>query len=347
MGVESITAIDLFCGAGGLSQGLKESGIKVVAGVDLDEACEYPFTANHDAIFLNKDVTEVTGAMLEAYWEPGSQRLLAGCAPCQPFSKHRRGADTTTEKQWPLLGEFARLVEETLPEFVTMENVPGMARTSIFEEFVGRLENSGYFVDFTVCYAPKYGLAQRRKRLVLVASRVGEISVPKGDLSPVEFRTVRDVLGALPTLVSGAQDPDDSLHIARKLSDTNIRRIRASVPGGDWRDWPEDLVLACHKKASGGSFKNVYGRMEWDQPAPTITTQPFNYGAGRFGHPDQDRPISLREAAVLQGFPKDYRFVKPGEKVRFAVIGRLIGNAVPPALGRVIGQAFQEIGESA
>lgn len=218
-----------------------------------------------------------------------------------------------------------------------MENVPRLISSPVFSEFTDLLESLGYSVSYKSCYCPRYGLAQNRRRLVLLASRIGEIEVPDGTFDEANFRTVRDVIGKLDPVEAGMAHPRDRLHVTRKLSDLNRARIRASRPGGTWHDWPDELLAECHKKASGASFRSVYSRMEWDKPSPTVTTQAHNFGTGRFGHPDQDRAITLREAAMLQGFPKKYAFVKPGSPVELTNLGRLIGNAVPPLLGQVIG----------
>jgi DNA (cytosine-5)-methyltransferase 1 len=151
---------------------------------------------------------------------------------------------------------------------------------------------------------------------------------------------VRGAIADLPPLHAGEKDAIDPLHAACSLSRTNLARIRASQPGGTWRDWPIKLLAGCHKRSSGATYPSVYGRMEWDKPAPTITTLCYGYGNGRFGHPDQDRAISLREAATLQTFPRNYRFEPDGQRIRFSVVGRLIGNAVPVRLGEVIGQSL-------
>lgn len=337
-----VSAVDLFCGAGGLSQGLSDAGVKVVCGVDLDPACEYPFESNIGAPFLLRDVAELTADSLEPLWVRGAARLLAGCAPCQPFSPYRRGVDTTAEDQWPLLDHFGRLVEQTLPELVTMENVPRIKSAQVFKDFTAGLIDLGYHVDWRTCHGPRFGLAQQRRRLVLLASRLGPITVPPGGVDEQSYRTVRDVIGRLPPIAAGEVHRSDTLHRARTLSELNLRRIAASKPGGTWRDWPEELRAPCHRKASGASFQSVYARMEWDAPAPTITTLAHNFGTGRFGHPEQDRPLSLREAALLQGFPPGYRLVKDGAPVRFDSLGRLIGNAVPPPLAAAVGTAVIE-----
>ena len=183
------------------------------------------------------------------------------------------------------------------------------------------------------------GIPQTRKRLVLLASRLN--GDPLGlDPTSASVATVRQAIEGLPAIGAGDVDPHDPLHAAASLSDRNLSRIRASVPGGTWRDWPSELQAACHQKNTGATYPAVYGRMEWDRPGPTMTTQCFGYGNGRFGHPSQDRAISLREAALLQTFPETYRFAPPNARVSFNRMGRLIGNAVPVRLGEVIAQSL-------
>lgn len=339
---QRIAVVDLFCGVGGLSRGLESAGLYVAAGIDLDGACRYPFERNITAPFVEMDVSEVTAAHLRPLWPASHRRMLAGCAPCQPFSPYRRGADTSAEAEWELLGSFGDLVSEVKPDFVTMENVTRIGNVQIFKDFVAGLVRDGYHVDYRNCHGPRYGLPQQRRRLVLLASLLGPIEVPRGNPDPVDFPTVREAIGHLPELAAGQADSEDSLHSARSLSAKNLQRIQASKPGGTWRDWDEELRSPCHQRATGASFQSVYARMEWDKPAPTITTLAHNYGAGRFGHPVQDRPISLREAAILQGFPEDFDFVPKGMKANFQTLGRLIGNAVPPPLGRAVGEAVSE-----
>jgi DNA (cytosine-5)-methyltransferase 1 len=221
--------------------------------------------------------------------------------------------------------------------------VTGIVTTAIFKSFIRTLLDNQYIVDYRPCYGTRYGLPQFRRRLVLVASRIGPVEVPSGSVEE-PATTVREAIGGMPEVRHGEADPDDPLHAARKLTDINLSRMKASQPGGTWEDWPSELRAPCHRKTSGGTFRSVYARMEWDKPSPTITTQAHNFGTGRFGHPEQDRAITLREAAILQGFPYDYRFVRPGGKVEFAPLGKLIGNAVPPPLGKAIGDVLVERG---
>ncbi|MER6755211.1 DNA cytosine methyltransferase [Micromonospora echinofusca] len=337
-----ISAVDLFCGVGGLSHGLQEAGIHVAAGVDLDRTCDYPYRRNVRAPFHQRDVRDLTVDELSAMWPAGAVRLLAGCAPCQPFSSYRRGVDTSNEAQWPLVDEVRRLVQGAMPEIVTMENVPRIGGTRIFGNFVEQLREYGYQVDFASCYCPAYGVPQRRRRLVLVASLLGDIAVPKGAVPPAGYTTVRQAIGSLPPIGNGETYSADPLHKSRTLTPLNLDRIKQSSPGGSWEEWPEELRAPCHRKASGATFRNVYARMKWDEPSPTITTLSYSFGAGRFGHPEQDRAMTLREAAILQSFPEDYEFVRPGESAQFAPLGRLIGNAVPPLLARAVGAAVVE-----
>jgi DNA (cytosine-5)-methyltransferase 1 len=336
-----IDAIDLFCGAGGLSYGLQEAGLSVRLGVDLDPRCDYPFTSNiRHAEFLLSDVGTATSQKLERYYRPKSKRLLAGCAPCQPFSTLRNGIKRETSDKWPLLNEFSRLAAELKPDFVTMENVPVLKTQQVFIDFTESLRANGFYVTYGVVDAAKYGVPQRRNRLVLLASRYGPIRLLSPEELQLSTRTVRDAIGRLPSLRAGETSKQDRLHKARALTEINMERIVASKPGGTWESWPDRLKLACHKKQSGSTFKSVYGRMEWDKPSSTITTQATNFGTGRFGHPTQDRALSLREMATLQSFPIDYKFVADDADVEFTPLGRLIGNAVPVNLGYAVGKSI-------
>jgi DNA (cytosine-5)-methyltransferase 1 len=219
---------------------------------------------------------------------------------------------------------------------VTMENVPQVERHPVFKEFLTNL--AGYEVTWKVVECSLAGVPQTRKRLVLLASRHGPINLRIPRLK--SMKTVRDAIGGLPPLRAGEADPRDALHVACRLSDLNLRRIKASTPGGTWRDWKPSLRATCHRKHTGDTYPSVYGRMEWDKPAPTITTQCFGYGTGRFGHPEQHRAITLREAAMLQTFPRNYAFVPKGGPVKFSQLGKLIGNAVPVRLGEIIAKSF-------
>lgn len=338
--MSNIRAIDLFCGTGGLSLGLQQAGIEVVAGIDLERRCKYPYEHNLNAQFIEASVVDVTAETLNELWGEGTLRLLAGCAPCQPFSSQRRGKDPSQDKNWRLLDEFGRLVRETHPDYVTMENVPLLARDAMFERFVQTLEGEGYSVDYGVLYGPDFGLPQKRRRLVLVGALAAEPKLPKPTHTPDEYVTVENAIGTLPRLASGEHDPQDPLHYARRLSPMNLKRAQHSRPGGTWQDWPMELRLPCQIRDVNASFGSFYGRMRSDEPSPTITTQPYNTGAGRFTHPSQDRGLTLREAAILQGFPKDFIFTGPDEKITLENVGRLIGNAVPPTFGKAVGKAI-------
>lgn len=313
----------------------------------MDPACRHPFEANHGAEFIEADIATVNGDELAKLYPKGAVRLLAGCAPCSPFSPFRHGEDTSADDSWGLLRHFGRLVEELRPELVTMENVPGLGSRAVFEDFVTELETLDYEVVWGSLYCPRYRVPQHRRRLVLLASSIGSVALPAAPIdTETEFKTVRDAIGSLPALKAGEADPRDPLHRARSVSEINLRRLRASRPGGTWHDWPTELRAPCHRRPSGSTFRNVYSRMSWDEPAPTITTQAFNFGTGRFGHPEQDRSLTLREAALLQTFPRRYEFAPPGEAVAPYTIGRLIGNAVPPRLAYYIGKELVRVSKA-
>lgn len=333
-----IDAIDLFCGAGGLTAGMKIAGIDVLAGYDIDPQCEYAYTTNNDASFIAEDVTNIAGADLQKWYRKGNFKLLAGCAPCQPFSTYNQGRDTRGDRKWPLLYAFSRLISEIQPDLVTMENVPDVTKHDVYHDFVENLRSQNYEIWSGRVDCVEYGLPQRRRRHVLLASKLGPIELipPTHKETPV---TVRDAIGCLPPIKHGGVDPHDPLHRSAKLSPLNLRRIRHSKQGGSWQDWPHSLISACHKRESGMTYKSVYGRMHWDTPSPTMTTLCFGFGNGRFGHPEQDRAISLREAAILQSFPQDYVFM-PEARLTHKAVGRMIGNAVPVRLGEVIGKSL-------
>jgi DNA (cytosine-5)-methyltransferase 1 len=248
----------------------------------------------------------------------------------------------SSDKRWHLLEQFRRIIDETLPELVTMENVPGLIKQDIFDNFVASLKNNGYSVSFDIANTAHYGLAQSRRRLVLLASRLGEIKILKPEELNIKKQTVKDAIKGLTKLNAGEIDTQDPLHQCSTLSPLNLKRIKQSKPGGTWNDWPEELRAECHRKESGKTYSGVYARMSWDKPAPTITTQYLGFGNGRFGHPEQDRGISLREGAIFQGFPRDYKFVAPNKEINKKTISRMIGNAVPVRLGEIIGLSIKK-----
>jgi DNA (cytosine-5)-methyltransferase 1 len=342
---DDVACVDLFCGAGGLTHGLIRAGVNVRAGVDFEEACRHPYESNHNGIeFHQADVAALDPSTVANWFGSAKVRVLAGCAPCQPFStyalRYQKKEKVEDDHRWTLLNHFGRLVRALLPDIVTMENVPTVTKHSVFGTFKGTLESLGYKVWIDVIDCAEYGLPQRRNRTVLLASLHGEIKLRAPVAS--EARTVEDVIKALPILRHGGTDKEDRLHTASRLSALNYERIQHSRPGGTWRDWPKRLVAKCHTKSTGKKYPAVYGRMKYDEPAPTLTTQFYGFGNGRFGHPTQARGISLREGALLQGFPPDYSFIRKDEPIQLKALGRMIGNAVPVDLGRVIGESIIE-----
>jgi DNA (cytosine-5)-methyltransferase 1 len=339
----SITAIDLFCGIGGMTHGLIKAGIPVYAGVDSDEQCRYAYVKNNRTLFINRDINDISGSTLKKLYPERGIKVLVGCAPCQPFSCYtQKNENRKKDARWKLLYSFTRLIKEVTPEIVSMENVPQIVKHKVFTDFVEDLESLGYDVSWEIVYCPDYGIPQARKRLVLFASKLGKIDlIPKTHASS-RYRTVRSTIEKLELINDGEVSYKDPLHRTASLSPINKKRIRQSKPGGTWKDWDEELKTPCHKKKSGQSYSTVYGRMSWDEPAPTITTQFFTYGTGRFGHPEQDRAISFREGALLQTFPKSYDFINPEEPFSKKKLGIHIGNAVPVRLGFVIGQSIKK-----
>lgn len=330
--------VDLFCGVGGLTKGLSNSGLNVTDGFDIDQTCEYTYSHNNESMFHCSNIREMTGNEIADCYAENVTRILVGCAPCQPFSTMRfkyKNANIEDEK-YDLLLEFARMIEYVHPVIVSMENVPQITKTNVYREFCDRLEALGYHINANVVFCPDYGISQTRRRFVLLASTLGEIEL----LAPTHDRnqvTINNFIRNLPVLSAGETDPNDPLHRCANLSDINLQRIEASIPGGTWLDWPEDLRCDCHRRETGKTYGSVYGRLRWNQIGPTITTQFYNYGTGRHGHPEQNRALSLREGALLQTFPQDYCFIDPDAPFVFSDIARHIGNAVPVRLGEIIG----------
>lgn len=332
--------IDVFCGAGGLTHWFYLEGFRVVKGINDDEACRYPFEENNDATFDRQCVTQVDGKEINKDFVEGEQRILVGCTPCQPLAKSSKSKN---DPRWSLLREFSRLIKESLPNVVSMENVPCLPKFKnerVFEGILSILKDCGYCVDWSILFCSDFGVPQSRSRLVLLASLHGqppslEKTPPKG-----QFKTVRDAIGHLPRISSGEICSTAPLHRSIKLSGKNLDRIQASVEGGTWHDLPEHLVTDCHGWNTGQSYTSIYGRMNWDELSPTLTTQFTGFGNGRFGHPEQDRAISLKEGAILQTIPRNYQFAPSEATLTIKSLGRLIGNAVPVKLGRAIAKAI-------
>jgi DNA (cytosine-5)-methyltransferase 1 len=339
-----IDVVDLFCGIGGLSYGMKLKGFQIKGGFDIDATCRYAYEYNNQAPFFYCDIKDVVGKNVKKLYANGALRILAGCAPCQPFSSYAFKNKEKDANKYDLLYEFGRLVREIKPDIVTMENVPSIKSfklKNVLGDFVALLEQEGYSVSVDIVYCPQYGIPQTRRRLVLLASLLGPIKLIEPLIKDEkEYRTVRDTIGNLPPIAAGEVCKTDSFHRASRLSPKNLLRIQATSEGGSWKEWPDALKLECHKKKSGRSFGSVYGRMVWNMPSPTITTQCMGLGNGRFGHPSQNRAITPREAALLQTFPLSYKFFEDEKAISIIKASRYVGNAVPPVLGEVIAESI-------
>jgi DNA (cytosine-5)-methyltransferase 1 len=333
------TVVDLFCGIGGLAHGFVQEGFNVSAGIDVDDTCKYAFESNNNSRFVQRNVELLTSSELVQIFGQSRRRILVGCAPCQPFSKYT--VAQSEDRKWHLLRSFLRLIIQLRPEIVSMENVPELEKHVIFHDFVEMLEEHGYNVTECIVDTWRYGVPQTRRRLVLFASRLGRISMLRPTHDGRRQKTVRSVIGHLEEIAAGETSESDPLHCARSLTELNLRRIRSTPEGGDWRDWHPSLRLKCHKKASGKRYEAIYGRMSWDRLAPTLTTHCCGIGNGRFGHPEQDRGISLREAALLQSFPRYYQLVDPALPIFSKRISKHLGNAVPVRLGRIIARSIR------
>jgi len=340
--------VDLFCGIGGLSHGFVKENFSVRAGIDFDETCRYAFEKNNNSKFLHRDIKEFESKDLDLLYSPRKRKILVGCAPCQPFSIYNRKSSNSNnrpEDKWKLLYSFSDLIDQSEPDIISMENVPLLAtfdKGKVFNDFIKRLEAKGYLVSWSIVNAQDYGVAQRRKRLILFGSKLGKkIDLIEPTVKDGDYVTVKKIIGHLPPISDGMADKNDPLHYSKKLNDLNKKRIKATPEGGSWKDWDESLWLECHKKESGKNFKSVYGRMKWNEVAPTMTTYCIGISNGRFGHPEQDRAISLREAALIQSFPENYDFLDPNVEFSSPVLARQIGNAVPVGLGVAVARSIK------
>ncbi len=342
-------AVDFFCGAGGLTRGLLNADINVVLGVDADARCRESYeNNNHPARFLTADIRELEFDRVREIIgnTPQSELLLAGCSPCQPFSKQRK-SDSKTVVDGTLLGRFAQFVEEFQPDQVFIENVPGIVKVpgfSTYRRFLNLLDDYGYSYTGGTVDAKYYGVPQTRRRFVLVAMRGVDASLPERThgtkLQPTA--TVKEAIRHFPRIRAGQEHQDLPNHVAAAVSELNMERLRHTPKnGGDRRSWPETLCLDCHKKDYNG-HSDVYGRMWWNRPAPALTGRCHSLSNGRYGHPSQNRAISLREAAALQSFDDDYVFYGSNKHIALQ-----IGNAVPVKLAEAIARHILSLREAA
>lgn len=331
----TVVGIDVFCGAGGMSRGLQRAGIRVVCGVDNDPTVVKTYKANIHRRVLCRDIKTVTAPQLRRLVPKTARLVLSVCAPCQPFSKIRKTRKRSPDRH--LLLEVGRLVRSLRPDGLIVENVPQISRSSskgVLGQFLRVLRSAGYSWTVDVLDAKHYGVPQTRARMVVLAVRGRNRKIHAPRPNKGAFRTVEDAIRGLPPVRAGRKSAYHPLHFAAALSDTNLERMRVTpIDGGDSRKWPKHLRLPCHVRSDG--FYDVYGRMHWKRPAPTLTTRCISLSNGRFGHPTQRRAITLLEAALLQTFPRTYRFAgNQGE------VARQIGNAVPVRLARALGASL-------
>jgi len=326
---ERLTAIDVFSGCGGLTRGLLDAGFDVLAGIEICPIARLAYSLNYPRICLFEDVrgVGVHEIMKKFSLAKGQLSLLAGCPPCQGFSRLRtlNNDSPVRDARNNLIFNFVRLAEELLPKTIMLENVPGLLTNWRLAEAKRRLRAAGYNCVAGVLNAATFGVPQRRKRMILLASRVGPIILPNGN---AKFKTVRDAIGDIPS-------PQNSRRWLHKLFATHsaeVSRRIASVPhdGGSRSAWGADNQLKCHRKKKVG-FRDIYGRMSWDKVSPTITRYCTNPSKGRFLHPVQNRALTVYEAALLQSFPRSYRFPRNASGPQIA---SLIGEALPPAFAK-------------
>jgi DNA (cytosine-5)-methyltransferase 1 len=332
-----MNVVDFFCGCGGTSQGFRQAGMNIALGIDIDPIAGKTFQANFpEASFVLGDIREISAVKLRAHLPPRPW-LFSGCAPCQPFSA-QNNTRSSRDRRRSLLGEFARFVLKWRPEYVFVENVPGLQRVGgggPLGRFRRLIRDAGYQDDLKILPALWFGVPQRRERLVLVAAKGRSVSLPEATHGPrgLPYATVRAWISGLPSLRAGGRDSADPVHAASALSKTNTRRILATPEGKGREAWPKELWLKCHREHYGHT--DVYGRLAWDKPSAGLTTRCNSFSNGRFGHPVEPRALSAREAACLQTFPRSFQFFGNLESM-----ARQIGNAVPPLMAQRVGEAI-------
>ena len=344
--LSKLKAVDFFCSGGGMSHGMQDAGIKILAGIDYDNTCKETYEANiKGAKFILADVFEYKEQDLEKdlkLKKNDDDLVLIGCSPCQFWSIINTDK-TKSAKSKSLLIEFRRFVEYFNPGYVVVENVPGVLRRkdeSGLEDFVSWLEKHSYVVHHKVHNVMHYGVPQSRKRLTLIANRINDIEI-KPEESKKKIKTVYDAIGShngFKNVEAGNKDDSEFMHTVAGLKPINLERLKKTKKDGGSRvsyAHDENLAPECHKNDTV-NFKDTYGRMWWDRPSPTITTKFFSISNGRFAHPEENRAISIREGAVLQSFPKDYKI----KATSIANAARMIGNAVPPKYATAIGKAI-------
>lgn len=338
------TAIDLFCGAGGLSLGLRWAGFNVVAGVELDAATCATYRANHPStVLLTKDVRDISGKEILNATGLQSVDLLAGCPPCQGFSKLTDKYKRHDPRN-DLVLEMARLVEELQPQTVMMENVPGLATrgASLLETFLDRLRRAGYVTNSKVLQLADFGVPQSRRRLVVLAGKRLSVPMParthswRGNDDKLRpWLTLRDAIKRTgrPVTLSRALNTGGprthEWHVVRDLKPLSLERYKALRAGNNRGALPRRLRPECHKD-DDSAFRNAYARMTWNQTPPTMTSGCTTPCKGRFGHPSRNNTISVKEAALIQTFPRSYRL----ETDRMDLACSLVGNALPPKFAR-------------
>lgn len=335
-----IGVVDFFCGCGGTSAGLQRSGMRIDLGVDFDREAAATFRSNFpDADFVRADVRALSPErLMERLPAKNGLRLLSACAPCQPFSSLRRRISDKPRNRTLLL-DLVPLLDTIDPDLILIENVPGLQAVkghSTWRRFTKHLETVGFNPRWSVVNCQDFGVPQRRKRLILLGSRLGHVNfpTPTHGLGRAPLSTVGDWIDDLPALAAGEVHPQISNHRAGALGALSLERIRSTPEGGGRLDWPPELELKCHSEHRG--HQDVYGRLRSDGLAPVLTTKCTSLSNGRFGHPSQDRAISVREAADLQTFPRTFEFVGGLRSTT-----RQVGNAVPVLLAEQLGAALQ------
>lgn len=345
--LQMIDTVDFFCGGGGMTYGLRQAGINVLAGIDIDKSCKKTYIENNPlSKFLELDIATAEPKELQKHIKIRRRQrnlMFVGCTPCQFWTLLHTNKNKSKRSK-NLLTSFAKFVKYYRPGYILLENVPGLAtkKDSPLQSFLDLLSEMHYDYDYRIVNAADYGVPQMRKRFILIASRLSEVKFPNPSCS--KHKTVADFIGVengFDSIPAGHEDYSPKMHTSMNLSEKNIQRLKLTPHNGgnrlSWKD-NEELQIPAYKDKDT-YFTDVYGRLFWHKPSPTITTKFMSISNGRFAHPEENRGLSLREGACLQTFPSDFKFVTSS----ITDAARIVGNAVPPHLAKVFGQAILRI----
>lgn len=344
----NIKAVDFFCGIGGVTRGFLNAGIDVIGGIDIDGSCKETYQQNNirpngeKVEFFNENIADFNASKIRNKLKDGEKLILIGCAPCQPFTTITDTSESRKEERL-LLDIFANKVIELDPEYIFVENVSSLKsdfnqNNKVLKSFLDKLSANNFILTSKVQNAANYGVPQNRKRLIIFGKKKSHISHPEpthGENTNNEVKTLEKVIGKLPSIEAGSSHPELKEHLAAKLTKRSLKRLEfQKQPGDGMETWPKELMIPSRRERDYSGHKDVYSRLWWDKPSSTLTTKFFSISNGRFGHPEQNRALSILEGLLIQSFPADYKLFDK----RITAKAKQVGNAVPVKLAEVYAQ---------